>query len=335
MTVLAVRQMGFPWETRDPFLFCAHHLDRYPAGNEAMAPEDSLTGRVLGNDFSRKDGWSMYHGTKVPGFPQHPHRGFETITLARQGFVDHSDSMGATARFGQGDVQWMTAGQGVVHSEMFPLRDPNGPNTLEIFQIWLNLPRKGKLCEPYFSMFWSEQVPRLEFPGAGDTPVTVTVIAGELDDAKPPSPPPDSWAADPANHVAVWMIRLPAGAGWTLPAAAPGLNRTLYFYEGDQLTVDGQVIGNYNAVDLDSARDVPLTAGPGDCELVMLQGRPINEPVFQHGPFVMNTREEIQETIVEYQRTQFGGWPWPDHGPVHPRDQDRFAIHGDGREESP
>jgi len=110
-----------PWETRDPFLFCVHHVDRYPAGNDAQGPATSLAGRALGQDFEGQDGWRMYHGRTVPGFPQHPHRGFETVTVVRHGLVDHSDSMGAAARYGAGDVQWLTAGGGIQHAEMFPL----------------------------------------------------------------------------------------------------------------------------------------------------------------------------------------------------------------------
>src|ERR1700761_8720418 len=94
--VLSVRPLGFPWETADPFLFCAYHDDAYPRGNGAMGPAVSLAGRDIGQDFSRKDGWSMYHGDGVPGFPAHPHRGFETVTIVRKGLIDHSDSLGAT-----------------------------------------------------------------------------------------------------------------------------------------------------------------------------------------------------------------------------------------------
>jgi redox-sensitive bicupin YhaK (pirin superfamily) len=115
------------WPTIDPFLFCAHHDDEYPAGNDALAPAVPIDDRELGMDFSRKDGWSMYHGLVVPGFPQHPHRGFETVTFVRKGLIDHSDSLGAAARFGRGDVQWLTAGRGVVHAEKFPLRERDRP----------------------------------------------------------------------------------------------------------------------------------------------------------------------------------------------------------------
>ena len=107
--MIATVPLGMHWPTLDPFLFCAYHKDAYPRGNNNMGvPRDQLAGRDIGMDFSQKDGWSMYHGDEVPGFPRHPHRGFETVTLARQGFIDHSDSLGATARFGEGDVQWLS-----------------------------------------------------------------------------------------------------------------------------------------------------------------------------------------------------------------------------------
>src|SRR5213592_4324682 len=157
--VLSVKPLGLPWETSDPFLFCMYHNDAYPAGNERLGPAASLAGRQIGQDFEGKDGWRMYHGSLVPGFPQHPHRGFETVTIMRHGFIDHSDSLGATARFGPGDVQWLTAGKGIVHSEMFPLLRSDGPNPQELFQIWLNLPSEDKFVEPHFGMLWDQAIP--------------------------------------------------------------------------------------------------------------------------------------------------------------------------------
>src|SRR6478672_12420254 len=159
--ILSVGPVGFPWQTVDPFLFCVYHQDAYPAGNDVMGPAASLAGRDIGQDFEGKDGWRMYHGDTVPGFPSHPHRGFETVTIVRKGLIDHSDSLGATARFGGGDVQWLTAGKGIVHSEMFPLLDAQNANPLELFQIWLNLPAAGKMSEPHFTMLWSQDIPRL------------------------------------------------------------------------------------------------------------------------------------------------------------------------------
>ena len=133
MSTMTVENLGFPWATRDPFLFCVHHLDFYPKGNGRGGPAASLRGRQIGNDFIIKDGWRMYHGAKIPGFPAHPHRGFETVTVVQRGMVDHADSMGAAGRYVGGDVQWMTAGSGVQHSEMFPLLEENQGNTLELF----------------------------------------------------------------------------------------------------------------------------------------------------------------------------------------------------------
>ena len=102
----------------------------------------------------------MYHGLQVPRFPSHPHRGFETVTIVRKGLIDHSDSLRATARYGGGDVQWLTAGASIVHAEMFPPLNRQAPNPLELFQIWLNLPARSKFVPPHFTMFWSEQVPQ-------------------------------------------------------------------------------------------------------------------------------------------------------------------------------
>ncbi|MFO0102015.1 MAG: pirin family protein, partial [Betaproteobacteria bacterium] len=141
-----IKPLGMPWVTVDPFLFCVHHDDAYPRANGAFGPAASLAGRQIGQDFSQRDGWSMYHGTAVPGFPAHPHRGFETVTIVRKGLVDHADSLGAAARYGRGDVQWLTTGRGIVHAEMFPLFDTAQTNPLQLFQIWLNLPAASKMA---------------------------------------------------------------------------------------------------------------------------------------------------------------------------------------------
>ncbi len=326
MSILEVAPLDFQWWTQDPFLFCVHHDDAYPAGNDRMGPAASLAGRELGMDFAGKDGWRMYHGETVPGFPQHPHRGFETVTIARRGLIDHSDSLGAVARFGRGDVQWLTAGRGISHSEMFPLIDREHANPVELFQMWLNLPAKDKLVQPYFTMLWDRAIPRVTADG-----VEVTVIAGRLGEATPPSPPPSSWASQPDSDLAIWSIRMQPGARWTLPAARPGTNRTLYLFRG-KAQIAGKALAAKVGVKLRGDVEVPLVAD-GEAELLLLQGRPIGEPVAAYGPFVMNTRAEIQQAFADYQRTRFGGWPWPTDDPVHPRDEDRFARHADGRVE--
>jgi redox-sensitive bicupin YhaK (pirin superfamily) len=331
--ILRIKRLGFPWDTSDPFLFCVHHDDHYPAGNEKLGPAASLAGRNIGQDFEGKDGWRMYHGEVVPGFPQHPHRGFETVTIARRGFIDHSDSLGAAARFGRGDVQWLTAGRGIVHSEMFPLLEQSAPNPVELFQIWLNLPKADKLVDPHFSMLWSHEIPTLHVTDDRGNATDVTIVAGPVGDVRPPPPPPKSWAARPDTDVAIWTIKMTPGARWALPAASAGTRRTLYFFRGGAMRVNDRDIPPYHGVELRPDAEPVLLNGPEEAELLLLQGRPIAEPVAQHGPFVMNSREEIQRAFLDYQRTHFGGWPWPSDDPVHARDEGRFAKHADGRVE--
>jgi redox-sensitive bicupin YhaK (pirin superfamily) len=333
--ILAKRPLGFPWETADPFLFCVHHDDRYPAGDEGMAPpKTSLQGRRIGQDFEGKDGWRMYHGEVVPGFPGHPHRGFETVTIVRKGYIDHSDSLGAAARFGSGDTQWLTAGAGIVHSEMFPLLEREKPNHLELFQIWLNLPAADKMVDPHFAMLWSRDVPKVTFTDDQQRATEVEVVAGQLGGKRAPPPPPHSWAARPDTDVAIWTIHMQPGAKWTLPPASDARAvRTLYFFDGPWLTVGGEKVSEHCALVVQSDAETTLEAGNGEVAILMLQGRPIGEPVVAHGPFVMNEREEIQRAMMDYQRTRFGGWPWPSDDPVHARDAGRFAKHADGRVE--
>lgn len=333
VAIQSVERLTFPWQTADPFLFCVHHKDDYPAGNESMGPATSLAGRNLGMDFGGKDGWSMYHGEVVPGFPQHPHRGFETITIARSGFIDHSDSLGATARFGGGDVQWMTAGKGIVHSEMFPLRARDQPNPAELFQIWINLPRSSKFVDPHFTMMWREDIPVETFKDAAGKATEVQVVAGDLGPHKAPAPPPDSWAAQANADVVIYAIKMEAGAEWVLPAGPAGVNRALYAFRGQSVSLAGRSVNIGQRVMVKPDVNLAVIAGAEPVEILMLQGRPIGEPVVQRGPFVMNTPGEIRQAYADYQRTRFGGWPWPSSDPVHAREQGRFARHANGKVE--
>lgn len=332
--VLKEMPLGFSWETFDPFLFCVHHDDAYPPGDERMAPAASLEGRNLGMDFSRKDGWSMYHGRTVPGFPKHPHRGFETVTIARRGWIDHSDSLGATARFGHGDVQWMTAGRGIVHAEMFPLIETDAVNPTELFQIWLNLARADKMVEPHFSILWNWNIPRYRTLDPVGRAVEVAVVAGQLDEYRAPAPPPHSWAARSESAVAIWTIEMAPHAIWTLPAGPAFVNRALYSVRGRQIRVAGRDIDGPRGVRLRPDAEVVIENGDHTAEFLMLQGRPIDESVVQHGPFVMTRAAEISQAVNDFRRTEFGGWRWQSDGPVHTRERGRFAQHADGRVES-
>ncbi len=332
--IVRVQRLGFPWQPLDPFLFCVHHVDAYPKANGRFGPDASLAGRDLGQDFANHDGWNMYHGTSVPGFPQHPHRGFETVTIVRQGLIDHSDSLGARARFGQGDVQWLTAGKGVVHAEMFPLLRTDQPNPTELFQIWLNLPAAHKLVEPHFSMLWGPTIPVVRAVDEAGRVTTVTVIAGALEQTQALSPPPKSWASVPGSDLAIWTLALEPHARWTMPPAQSGTNRVLFFFAGQSMRIAGEQVPVKVSVQVRPDAPLALENGPMAAEVLVLQGRPIGEPVASAGPFVMNTQRELQQAFADYRATQFGGWPWPSDDPVHGADPRRFARHPDGREES-
>ena len=337
--IVQTQPLAFPWQTLDPFLFCVYHDDAYPRGNAQFGPDASLAGRDLGQDFAGKEGWRMYHGQTVPGFPSHPHRGFETVTIVRKGLIDHSDSLGATARFGGGDVQWLTAGRGIVHAEMFSLLDTAAPNPLELFQIWLNLPARSKMAAPHFTMFWSERIPRHRVADSQCRGTDVACIAGRLvgggEAEQPLAPPPDSWAAQAESDLAIWTLKMAPGARWTLPAAAgEATRRMLYFFKGADVTIAGQRVEVQTAIELRADQAVEIVNGSEPSEFLMLQGRPIGEPVAQYGPFVMNTRQELEQAFADYRRTGFGGWPWPDNAPVHGAERIRFARHADGRVET-
>ena len=328
-TVIDTAPLGTQWPTVDPFLFCAHHLDAYPVGDGELAPAVSLRGRSIGSDFAGVDGWNMYHGSRVPGFPQHPHRGFETVTYVREGLIDHADSLGATARFGQGDTQWVTAGNGIVHSEMFPLLSAESPNPLELFQIWLNLPAANKMVEPHFTMLWAQATPVVHSDRA-----SVTVVTGEFAGHKPATPP-DSWAARDDADVAIWHIRLDAGGTVDLPPAQSAATvRTIYCFNGGAVRVGSTSVAQGTCAMVHSDRVCELTAGDEATECLVLQGRPIGEPVARYGPFVMNTQAEIHKAFDDYRRTEFGGWPWPTDDPTNgDAAVGRFARYPDGRYE--
>jgi len=326
-----IRPLGMHWETRDPFLFCAHHLDYYPGGNDELGPNVSIAGRTIGQDFAGKDGWNMYHGRKTPGFPSHPHRGFETVSIVKQGFIDHSDSIGGSGRFAKGDVQWLTSGKGVQHAEMFPLVESD-KNPMEMFQIWINLPKKNKFVDPHYKMLWQEDIPVVTVKDSNGKTSIIDVIAGQFEEKKALDPTPNSWAADSENDVQIWTIKMTPGAKLSIPKSADGLNRSIYFYSGDTIEIEGKSILGGHGVDVLSNAELSIVNGKTESHILFLQGKPINEPVAQYGPFVMNTQAEIQQAITEYQQTQFGGWPWANNEPVHDN-AGRFAKYSDGKQE--
>ncbi len=331
--ILKIQQLGFQWQTEDPFLVTMHHKDAYPSGNVEQGPAVSLAGRNLGEDFTVRDGFRMYHGTTVPGFPAHPHKGFETVTIVLEGYVDHFDSLGASGRYGNGDVQWLTTGKGCQHTEMFPLVHPDKENPLELFQIWLNLSAKNKSAEPEYKMLWAEDIPEIMSLDPNGKKTKVRLIAGRLLEKNSLEPTAASWAKDKNHHVGIYLIRMDPEASFSLPAVSKTLNRNLFFYRGEKISIEGTVIPGSHRVKLSGDQKVSITNGGTEGYILVLEGEPINETVVQYGPFVMNKEEEIHEAFNEYRRTQFGGWPWGRLDPVNGRDSGRFARHADGTTE--
>ena len=329
--IIKIEKLDFMFGVEDPFLFCAHHKDYYPKGNEDLGPPvSSLAGRNIGNDFEIKDGWRMYHGEKVPGFPVHPHRGFETVTIVLEGFVDHSDSHGASGRYGNGDVQWMTAGSGLQHAEMFPLVHKNKDNPLHLFQVWLNLPKKDKFTEPYYKMLWAEDIPVIEETDSNGRRSIIKLIAGKYKDANSLEPAPASWAKDEKNNVNIWLIKMEGEAEFKISASSNTISRNLYYYSGDTIEIDNTTINSNNRIKLIGHEEISIRNGNKESYFLLLEGEPINEPVVARGPFVMNTMEEIREAYMDFQETGFGGWPWDRRDPVHSNEEIRFAKYSDG-----
>jgi redox-sensitive bicupin YhaK (pirin superfamily) len=182
-------------------------------------------------------------------------------------------------------------------------------------------------------MLWSNRIPTKLARDAAGRETAITVVAGSLGEIVPPRPPPHSWAARPETDVAIWSIRMAPGATWTMPPARAGTNRTLYVFAGRGMRIGDVDVRTGTGARLVPDMPVELVAGAEPGEALLLQGKPIGEQVVQYGPFVMNTRTEIQQAFVDFQRTRFGGWPWSSDAPVHARGEGRFARHADGRVE--
>jgi hypothetical protein len=185
-------------------------------------------------------------------------------------------------------------------------------------------------------MTWAETVPVRTFPDEQGRSSVVTVYAGALGEIQGPPPAPQSWAARPEHDVTIAEVKVPPHGRYTLPEAASGeAVRTLYLFAGGPAVIAGNPYSPKVGLRLAPQVPVSIEAGPAGAELLLLQGKPIREPVAQHGPFVMNNRAQILQAFEDYQRTRFGGWPWPKDDPVHPRDSGRFARHADGKLEHP
>ena len=352
-----------PMKTLDPFLFLVYHKDFYPPGDEEMGLEGDARGS--GSDFVPDIPYRFYHGRRIPGFPRHPHRGFETITATLDGIIDHTDSIGDAGRYGKGDLQWMTAGSGIQHAEMFPLVNADEENPLRFFQIWLNLPSWKKMSEPDFVMHWKDDVKKIR----KGKEYEIVVWVGQFGDVKVNSnlsaTPKNSWAGDEANDVGVFYVEIYAEKSREevrVPKARieSEASRYLYFVEGEEMMINGrEKIKKRTGCELDASQSFTVkctklsqsqeshttrksfdssirdsdrsrssSSGKNKCAFLILQGRPIGEPIRSSGPMVMNTNEELRKAFQDFDRTQFGGWPWKSNDVVFPRAKERFMRVG-------
>ena len=218
---------------------------------------------------------------------------------------------------------------------VFVLLNKDKENPLELFQIWLNLPAANKFVKPFYKMLWAEEVAKVNAEDENGHKTQIILVAGEMGETKAIPPAPDSWAADPENQLAIWLIDMEPAAKWTLPANTAGVTRELFFFEGDHLQVAGNDIPAYHKFTIDPTNPVELHAGGKPTRILLLQAKPIHEPVVQYGPFVMNSQKEIYDAYADFRETQFGGWPWQRYDPVHAREMGRFARYADGSEELP
>lgn len=226
----------------------------------------------------------------IAGFPSHPHRGFETVTYMLDGRMQHKDHLGNTGDLGPGSVQWMTAGRGVIHSEM----PQQAEGRLRGFQLWLNLPAAEKMRPAAYQDIPAEQIPEVHFRGGSARVIAGRLGLGEVSSAGAVNQKPGAMSTDPL----VVDVRLEADARVEIPITT-GHNALLYTYEGE-LLVDSETIPYRSAGVLGDGDHIRLSAGSAGGKGLLLAGRPIGEPIAQYGPFVMNTREEIEQAMADY-----------------------------------
>ncbi|MBI2823324.1 MAG: pirin family protein [Planctomycetia bacterium] len=228
------------------------------------------------------------------GVGEHPHRGFETVTIVYQGELEHRDSAGHHGAIGPGDVQWMTAASGVVHEEFHSQRFARAGGTFEVVQLWVNLPARDKMSAPRYQEILDRQIPVVKLPdGAG----SVRVIAGELAGTKGP--------ALTFTPVQLWDVQLSAGGAATLPLV-DNHTTALVVQRGDSTVNDTETVADASLVLFDRAGDQISLKAKGEGRVLLLSGQPIGEPVVGQGPFVMNTRDEIQQAIRDFQAGRMG-----------------------------
>ena len=230
------------------------------------------------------------------GVGWHPHRGFETVTLAWEGAVAHRDNAGHAGVIGPGGVQWMTAASGIFHEEYHESEFSRRGGRMHMMQLWVNLPKKDKTAPPGYQPITSEQIPSVALEEGGGA---VRVIAGEYGGARGPA----------RTFTPITMLDVQLEAGGRLPVSLPADHNALVVVASGRVTVDGRTAKTGELVLFENDAAALEVAAEEATHLIVLAGEPIDEPIFQYGPFVMNTRDEIEQAIIDVQRGRFGPVP--------------------------
>jgi len=237
----------------------------------------------------------------IAGFPSHPHRGFETVTYMLDGHMRHEDHLGNRGDLGPGDVQWMTAARGIIHSEM----PQQSEGRMRGFQLWLNLPAREKMQPARYRDIPATEIPQLTLAGGG----TVKIIAGTLEvDGQTSSGPVNGHGETSGTDPLYLDVRLPAGAEF-VAATHSGHTTVLYAYEGSAEVGPAGATAPLEpraAAVLSDGDRVRVQASDAAAQFLLLAARPLREPVVSYGPFVMNTREEIEQAVADYRSGRFG-----------------------------
>lgn len=235
--------------------------------------------------------------SKPRGVGEHPHRGFETVTIVYDGEVQHKDSTGAGGTIGPGDVQWMTAGRGILHEEFHSHAFTRKGGRLEMVQLWVNLSARHKMADPGYQTVFNADIPAVSLP---DEAGRLRVIAGEFDGHKGP--------ARTFTPMQVWDLRMNDGKSARLDLPE-GWNSMLVVLEGTVMVNDSEIARGGQLVLLDAAGEGAFIEANNEAKVLVLAGEPIDEPIVGHGPFVMNTAEEIRQAMRDYSSSEFGGIP--------------------------
>ncbi len=334
--VLKYYDFDMHWDTEDPFIFASHHRDDYPKGNAQQAPPLDMIGwRDLGNDYRKHSGFRMYRGKVVPGFPMHAHWGYETFTVAEQGYIDTFDTEGNQSRFGFGDAQWVTAPSKYQHCEMYPLAFDDRPNPNDITQIMVNLPLEMKGSENSVSMLWSEDIKRMEKRDENGLKTSITLYAGSYENQKVECHNEISWAADPEHGFRIVQFRMEPGATYFIPPSREGVSKNLYFVSGSNASVGGFEADAGYRMKLRTETEVKITNGNIPSRFWLLESVPIGQKMVSFGPVTLNNDKAVRNALNEIRKDGFSQWPWNVIDKAQPRGTPRFIKTSDGREYYP